>query len=87
MSSGTTNYQIYRDTVVTNRLTQRRSVNIPPMKAPIRTLLSRGDEPAQIEIEDDNDGQRELVMNAYLDKVFEDNKYKLIDVASPMDDV
>ena len=77
----TANYRLYRDTVIVNRLTQRQSVNVPLMKATIRTLLSRASEPADIEIEDyDNDGMRELLMNAYLDKVFEDNKYELLDV-------
>jgi len=77
----TENYQLYRDTVITNRLTQRQSVNVPLMKATIRTLLSRANEPADVELEDyDNDGQRELLVNAYLDKVYEDNKYELLDV-------
>ena len=35
----TENYQLYRDTVITNRLTQRQSVNVPLIKATIRTLL------------------------------------------------
>jgi hypothetical protein len=34
----TSNYEIYRDTVITNRLTQRQSVNVPLMKETIRTL-------------------------------------------------
>jgi hypothetical protein len=77
----TENYQLYRDTVITNRLTQRQSVNVPLMKATIRTLLSRASEPADVELEDyDNDGMRELLVNAYLDKVYEDNKYELLDV-------
>jgi len=32
--SGTENYQLYRDTVITNRLTQRQSVSVPLMKRP-----------------------------------------------------
>lgn len=77
----TENYQLYRDTVITSRLTQRQSVNVPLMKATIRTLLSRASEPADLESEDyGNDGQRELFMNAYIDKVLEENKYELLDV-------
>ncbi len=77
----TTNYQLYRDTVITNRLTQRQSVNVPLMKATIRTLLSRAADPADLELEDyDNDGQRELLVNAYLDKVLEENRYEVLDV-------
>jgi hypothetical protein len=32
----TTNDRLYRDTVITNRLTQRQIVNVPLMKATIR---------------------------------------------------
>ncbi|HEV7242868.1 MAG TPA: hypothetical protein VGQ36_26820 [Thermoanaerobaculia bacterium] len=34
----TENDQLYRDTDITNRLTQRQSENVPLMKATIRTL-------------------------------------------------
>lgn len=77
----TQNYQLYRDTVVTNRLTQRQSVNVPLMKETIRTLLSRSGEAADLAFEDyENNGQRELLMNAYVEKVLEDNRYELLDV-------
>jgi hypothetical protein len=37
--------------------------------------------PADLELEGyDNDGIRELLMNAYMDEVLEDNKYELLDV-------
>ncbi len=72
----TETYQLYRDTVITNRLTQRQSVNVPLMKATIRTLLSRAKDPADLEFEDyENNGMRELLMNSYIDKVLEENKY------------
>ena len=32
----TTNYTLYRDTVIVNRLTQRQSVNVPYMKKTIK---------------------------------------------------
>jgi hypothetical protein len=77
----TENYQLYRDTVVTNRLTQRQSVNVPLMKETIRTQLSRAGEPATLSFEDlGNDGQRELLMNAYWEKVAEESKYEKLDV-------
>jgi hypothetical protein len=77
----TTNYQLYRDTVITNRLTQRQSVNVPLMKETIRTLLSRSGEAADLAFEDyENNGQRELFMNAYWDKVADENRYELLDV-------
>jgi hypothetical protein len=66
ISSGTTNYELYRDTLITNRLTQRQGVNVPLMKATIRTLLSRSAEPADVEIEDyQKNGLSELLMNVY----------------------
>jgi hypothetical protein len=54
----TENYELCRDTVITNRLTRRQSVNVPLMKATIRTLLSRAGEPADEDYE--NDGVREM---------------------------
>ena len=33
------NYELYRDHVTINRLTQRQSVNLPLMKTTLRTLL------------------------------------------------
>ena len=62
----TENYQLYRDTIITNRLTQRQNVNVPFMKETIRTLLSRASEPADLTFEDyENNGVRELLMNAH----------------------
>jgi hypothetical protein len=75
------NYHLYRDTVITNRLTQRQSVNVPLMKETIRTQLSRAGEPAMLAYEDrDNDTQRELLMNAYWEHVADDSKYEKLDV-------
>lgn len=50
------------------------------MKETIRTLISRSGEAADLAFEDyENDGQRELLMNAYWEKVAEDNS-ELLDV-------
>lgn len=77
----TENYQLYRDFVITNRLTQRQSVNVPLMKATIRTLLSGAREMTDLAFEDfGSDGIRELLLNAYWEKVTEENKYELLDV-------
>jgi hypothetical protein len=76
----TENYQLYRDTVITNRLTQRQSVNVPLMKATIRTLVSRAREMPDLAFEDyENNGIRELLVNAYWEKTTEENKYELLD--------
>ncbi len=75
------NYQLYRDTVVVNRLTQRQSVNVPLMKETVRTQLSRAGEPSAQSFEDrGNDTQRELLMNAYWEKVAEESKYEKLDI-------
>jgi hypothetical protein len=77
----TENYQLYRDTVITNRLTQRQSVNVPLMKETIRTRLSRASEPSDLAFEDyANDADREILMNAYWERVAELNRYELLDV-------
>ena len=56
------NYLLYRNKVKTNRLTQRQAVNIPLMKETIKTLLSRIDEPPEIEWKElGGDEQKELI--------------------------
>lgn len=46
------NYELYRNKVQTNRLTQRQAVNIPLMKETIKTLLSKIDEPPSIDFKE-----------------------------------
>lgn len=60
------NYTLYRDRVITNRLTQRQSVNIPLMKQTIRTLLKDVDDMPVLYFENiDNDRQAEVFKNEY----------------------
>src|ERR1017187_6771301 len=62
----TSNYELYRDTVIINRLTQRQSVNVPYMKKTLKTYLTQTNWPVDNEYEDKgNDGQKELFLNAY----------------------
>ncbi|HEY1757946.1 MAG TPA: hypothetical protein VGG72_21430 [Bryobacteraceae bacterium] len=62
----TQNYDLYRDTVIINRLTQRQSVNVPYMKKTLKTYLTQTNWPVDNEYEDKgNDGQKELFLNAY----------------------
>ena len=62
----TTNYELYRDTVIINRLTQRQSVNVPYMKKTLKTYLTQTNSPVDNVYEDKgNDGQKELFLNAY----------------------
>ncbi len=77
----TDNYCLYRDTVIVNRLTQRQSVNVPLMKETIKTMLSRVDEPIDLAFEElDNDGAKELYLNALWDDVADKNHLELLDI-------
>ena len=45
------NYLLYRDKVITNRLTQRQAVNIPIIRETIQTWISKIDEPPLLNFE------------------------------------
>ena len=47
------NYELYRNKVKTNRLTQRQAVNIPLMKETVKTQLSAIDDPPEVEFDKD----------------------------------
>ena len=74
----TDNYLLDRDTVITNRLTQRQSVNVPLMKETRKTILA-GSEPQDIYFENlDNDGQKELLMNEWFKAVGERERLEIL---------
>ena len=75
------NYELYRNKVKTNRLTQRQAVNIPLMKETIKTLLSRVDDPPNIEWKElSGDEEKELVYQEVWNQQFKDNNMELIDI-------
>lgn len=76
------NYTLSRDKVITNRLTQRQSVNIPLMKQILKTILSKIDDFVDLEFTNlDNDKQRELFYNTYWNDVVKcDNALELKDM-------
>jgi hypothetical protein len=77
----TENYELYRDTVIVNRLTQRQSVNIPLMKETVKTILAGIDDDSKIEFEElDNDEQKQIFFNEYWNWTAELNKLELKDV-------
>lgn len=77
----TENYELYRDTVIVNRLTQRQSVNIPLMKETVKTILAGVDDDSKIEFEElDNDQQKQIFFNEYWNWTSELNKLELKDV-------
>ncbi len=75
------NYELYRDKVTVNRLTQRQSVNLPLMKTTLRTLLKDIDDMPVIEFENrDNDKQAEVFQNEYWKHTLEVNNADLQDI-------
>lgn len=77
----TETYELYRDKVIVNRLTQRQSVNLPIMKGQIKTLIKDIDDMPVIYFENlDNDKQAELFKNEYWKWTVEVNKMELQDI-------
>jgi len=75
------NYELYRNKVRTNRLTQRQAVNIPLMKETVKTLLSKIDNPPDIEWKErGNNEMKSLIYQEIWDQNARDNKLELIDI-------
>ena len=75
------NYELYRDKVTINRLTQRQSVNLPLMKTTLRTLLKDIDDMPVIEFENlDNDKQAQVFQNEYWKWTLEQNNAEIQDI-------
>ena len=75
------NYELYRNKVKTNRLTQRQPVNIPLMKETVKTLISKIDDAPIVDWkENGGDEMKELIFQEIWNKTFSDNKLELIDV-------
>ncbi len=75
------NYELYRDKVTINRLTQRQSVNIPLMKTSIKTLLKDVDDMPVIVFQNlDNDKQAEIFQNEYWQYTLDQNLAELQDI-------
>lgn len=76
-----TNYTLYRDRVMTNRLTQRQSVNIPLIKSTIKTLLKDIDDPPMLNFANlENNDQAEVYYNEYWEFASQRNQLVLKDV-------
>ena len=75
------NYELYRNKVRTNRLTQRQAVNIPLMKETIKTQLSQMDEAPSVEWSElGGDEQKELIYQEIWNDTFKMDKLELVDV-------
>ncbi len=77
------NYTLARDNIITNRLTQRQTVNLPLMKTGLKSLLKDVDDRPVIYFENlDNDKQAEVFENEFW-KITGDqdnNKFDLQDI-------
>ena len=59
-------YELYRDRVRVNRITQRQSVNLPLMKETVRTILAKNDDPTELVFKErGNNKEKELYLNEY----------------------
>lgn len=75
------NYQLNRDKVTINRITQRQSVNIPLMKGTLKTILANIDEFPAIEFEElGNDKQKEIFINSYWEDFVLKDKLEIKDI-------
>ena len=80
-SDWTENYELYRDRVTYNRLTQRQSVNLPIMKLFIQTLLANVDNFPVIQFENlDNNKSAEIFKNEYWRVTVDDNNMEINDI-------
>lgn len=75
------NYELFRNKVKTNRLTQRQAVNIPLMKETVKTLLSKIDDAPDVQwSERSNDEVKTIIYQEIWDQSSKENKLELIDL-------
>ena len=75
------NYELYRNKIKTNRLTQRQISNIPLLKETVKTLLSQIDEAPMVEFADKaGDMDKSILLKEKWEKFFTDNKLELYDL-------
>lgn len=75
------NYELYRNKVRTNRLTQRQTVNLPLMKETIKTILSKVDDPPQVDWkEKSGDEFKELIFQEMWNDAYREDKLEWVDV-------
>src|SRR3989304_7276662 len=77
----TDNYELDRGKTKTNRLTQRQAVNIPLMKETRKTMLSKIDDPPNVEwSEKAGDEEKELIYQEVWNDHLKQNNLEVIDV-------
>jgi hypothetical protein len=77
------NYYLYRDKIITNRLTQRQAVNVPIVRETIQTWISKIDEPPILAFEtrgkSNKSADGEIVLNEMWSYYFDTLKLDLLD--------
>ena len=77
------NYLLSRDKIITNRLTQRQTVNIPIVRETVETWISKIDEPPLLNFESRDKGNRsedgEIVLNEVWAYYYDKLKLDLLD--------
>lgn len=75
------NYELYRNKVKTNRLTQRQTVNIPLMKETIKTLMSKVDDAPEVDWQENSgDQMKEIIYQEMWDTNFLEDDLELKDI-------
>lgn len=75
------NYELYRNKVRINRLTQRQNVSIPLMKETIKTALSNVDDPPTTEwVERSGDEVKQIIYQSIWDKAYKETKMEWTDI-------
>lgn len=75
------NYELYRNKVKVNRLTQRQTVNIPLMKETVKTLLSKVDDAPAVEWkENSGDQMKEIIYQKIWDDRYNKENLELKDI-------
>lgn len=75
------NYELYRNKVKTNRLTQRQAVNIPLIKETVKTLLSKIDDAPHVDWKErGGDEMKQLIYQEVWNKHLKDNNLEIIDI-------
>ena len=77
----TENYELYRNKVRVNTLTQRQAVNIPLMKETLKTILAKIDDPPTVDWEElSGDESKELIFQEMWNADYERLGFEGIDV-------
>jgi hypothetical protein len=75
------NYELNRNIVKTNRLTQRQAVNIPLMKETLKTILSKIDDPPTVDWKElSGDEQKELFMTERWNFDYDNSNLEGVDI-------